>query len=158
REIESHLALLEDEYARRGLGGEEARLAARRALGSTALTMDRHRDARSFAWLDDLRWDLAYSLRLLRRNPAFATTAALSLAVGIAANTTVFTIANALLLRAPARVADAGDLIDVSRGEDGKAFPSNFTTSYPYYRDVQQRTTTLAGLCGYELEPHRVTV
>src|SRR5262249_44780351 len=91
-------------------------------------------------------------------NPAFATTAALSLAVGIAANTTVFTIANALLLRAPARVADAGDLIDVSRGEDGKAFPSNFTTSYPYYRDVQQRTTTLAGLCGSELEPHRVTV
>ena len=56
REIASHLVLLEDEYRRRGLSDVDARFAARRALGSAALAMDAHRDARSFAVLDDLRW------------------------------------------------------------------------------------------------------
>src|SRR5438477_13107029 len=104
------------------MSAEDARLAARRALGSTAHTMNLHRDARSFVWLDDLRWDLGYGVRLLRRNPLFALTAALSLAVGIGANTTVFTIADALLLRAPTGVADADRLIDIGRSLNGRGF------------------------------------
>ena len=55
REIASHLAFLEDEYGRRGFSEVDARFAARRALGSAALALDAHRDARSFAWIDDLR-------------------------------------------------------------------------------------------------------
>src|SRR3954469_3635945 len=86
REIAAHLLLLEDEYRRRGFPDADARLAARRALGSAALAMDARRDARSFALLDDLRWDLVYAARLLRRHPAFTLTAALSLAVGIGAD------------------------------------------------------------------------
>jgi len=66
REVASHLALLADDFVRRGMSADEARYAARRALGSTALTMDRQRDARSFVWLDDLRRDLALAARLLR--------------------------------------------------------------------------------------------
>ena len=58
REMSSHLALLEDEYLRRGMTADEARLAARRAMGSVALAKDRHRDARSFPWLEDARIDL----------------------------------------------------------------------------------------------------
>src|SRR5207248_9916922 len=122
REIAAHLQLLQDEFTRRGLSAADARVEAHRALGSAALAADLHRDARSFVWLDDLRWDLGYGVRLLRRNPLFALTAALSLAVGIGANTTVFTIADALLLRAPTGVADADRLIDIGRRINGRCF------------------------------------
>jgi hypothetical protein len=104
REVESHLLLLEDEYRRRGMTDEEARRAARLALGGVTQTIELYRQARSIKWLDDARRDAGYALRLLRRNPVFSLTAVLSLAIGIGANTTIFTIANALLLRRPAGV------------------------------------------------------
>jgi predicted permease len=94
REIRSHLALLEDEFRRRGMSDEEARLAARRAFGGIERAKDLHRDARSFRWIDDGARDLRHAVRLLRRDPLFALTAALSLAVGIGANTATFTLAN----------------------------------------------------------------
>ena len=69
------------------------------------------------SWLQDLR----YAARLLRRNPLFALTAAASLAIGIGANTTIFTIANALLFKTPAGVVEPGRLVDVGRSQDGRA-------------------------------------
>ena len=71
REIKVHLALLEDEYVRRGLTADQARLAARRALGSAAHAADLHRDARTFAWIDDMRRDTVHGLRSLRRTRGF---------------------------------------------------------------------------------------
>ena len=151
REIQSHLAMLEDEFQRRGLTAVEARREAGRAFGSSALTMDRHRDARSFGWLDDLRWDLRYAARLLRRNPAFALTAALSLAIGIGADTTIFTIANALLFRAPAGVREPGRLVDIGRTvRRGSAFNPS---SYPDYLDVRERATLLDGVYATSVFP-----
>ena len=67
RETAAHLALIEDEYRRRGMSAAEARVTARRAFGGLEQMKDRHRDARSFVWLDDVRRDLHYSARLLRR-------------------------------------------------------------------------------------------
>ena len=101
RELASHLMLLEEDFQRRGMTPDEARVAARRAFAGVEQTKDLQRDARSFLWLDDARRDLRHALRLLRRDPLFTLTAALSLAIGIGANTTVFTVANALLLRPP---------------------------------------------------------
>ena len=74
REMNAHLALLEDEYVRRGMTPEEARLAARRSMGSAAHTADLHRDARSIAWLDDLRCDFRLALRGIARSRARAAT------------------------------------------------------------------------------------
>src|SRR5260221_14615733 len=87
RELDAHLALLEDEHRRRGLSPDEARLAARRDFDGVELTKVRHRDARSFVWLDDARRDLSSALRPLPRSPRFAATAILTLALGIGATT-----------------------------------------------------------------------
>ena len=64
RELASHLRLLEDDFQHRGLSLEEATVAAKRAFGSVAHAKDSHRDARSFVWLDDARWDRAIELGL----------------------------------------------------------------------------------------------
>jgi len=151
RETAAHLSLLEDEYRRLGMTPDEARYAARRAFGGVEQMKDRHRDARSFTWLDDARRDLHYSARLLARNPMFALTAALSLAIGIGANATIFTIANALLLRAPAGVADPGRLVDIFHTDEGDTV-SEPVSEYASYLELRRRVTTLEGVYAYQLE------
>src|SRR5437867_10117870 len=141
RELASHLSLLEDEFQRRGMTPDDARRAARLTLGGVEQTKELHRDARSFVRLDDARRDLQYAVRLLRRNPLFALTAAASLAIGIGATTTIFTVANGLLLRAPAGVGDPDRLADIVRSQRGLF--GIVPTSYPDYLEIRQRATTL---------------
>jgi predicted permease len=105
-------ALIEDDYKRRGWAPDEAALAARRTLGSVALTADRHRDARSFRWLDDARRDVWYTARLMRRSPGFTAITVLTLALGIGANVAVFSVLNAIMLeRLPVR--DPANLVEL---------------------------------------------
>src|SRR5206468_74817 len=113
REVSSHLALLQDEFQRRGLTPDEARLAARRAFGGVEQTKELQRDARSFRWLDDARQDVLYAVRTLRRSPGFAAVAILTLALGIGANTAIFSLMDALLLRR-LPVLDAQQLVQVA--------------------------------------------
>jgi predicted permease len=155
RELAAHLTIAADEFERRGLPPDEARAAARRAIGSTAHIADRHRDARSFPWLDDGRRDIAHAARLLRRDPIFAATAVLSLAIGIGANTTVFTLVHALLFRSPAGVADAARLVDIGGTRNGAGFG---TISYPDYRDLRDRATMLDGVFAHSLFPHAMSL
>ena len=121
REIDAHLALLQDNFEARGLSPDAARRAARLALGNVEQVKEQHRDARSFRWIEDAWQDAAHGLRLLRRSPVFTATAALSLAIGIGANTAIFTVANALLFRPPAGIADPSELVVIgtARGDGG---------------------------------------
>ena len=138
REIDAHLALLQDTYEARGLSPDAARRAARLALGNVDHVKEQHRDARSFRWIEDAWQDAAHGLRLLRRSPVFTATAALSLAIGIGANTAIFTVANALLFRPPAGITDPSDLVVIgtARG-DGGVNPLN----YAAYLEISHRTT-----------------
>jgi hypothetical protein len=101
REVKSHLTLLEDEFRRRGMSEEEARLAAKRAFGRIEQTKELHRDARPFRWLHEVKREVRRAARLLRRNPLFALTVACSLGLGIGAGTMVFTGHTLLLRTAP---------------------------------------------------------
>ena len=150
REIDAHLALLQDDFEARGMTPEEARTAARRAFGGVEQARERHRDARSFRWLDDARRDVRHTGRLLRRDPIFAMTAAVSLAIGIGANTTIFTIANALLFQPPAGVIEPASLVGVGGGRGGGIIGP---TSYPNYLDIRARATSLDGVYAYSRFP-----
>jgi putative ABC transport system permease protein len=99
--------------------------------------------------------DVRYGLRLLLRSPLFTLTAVLSLAIGIGANTTIFSVASAVLLRPMPGLADAGRLVDVGRTQNGSDFD---TLTYPNYQDIRDRVTTLVDVYAYRVEPQPISL
>ncbi len=106
-------------------------------------------------WLDDGRRDLRHAVRLLFRHPIAAITAMLSLAIGIGANTAMFTVANALFFQPPGGVAQPDRLVDIGATFKTVGFSA---TSYPIYLDVRERATTLAGVYAHPRFPHPMSL
>jgi predicted permease len=156
-ELQAAFESLVDDYVRAGMAADAARRAAVVEFGHVEAVKERVRDVRGGASLTALDRDVRYAARLLRRNPVFSAIAVLSLATGIGATTTIVTVANGLLERAPAGVGDPGSLLDIFRAEEGRTL-GNFTSSYPYFLDVRGKATSLAGVFAYELEPRPITV
>jgi len=145
-QISAHLDEATDEYIRQGMSPEDARRAARLEFGSLVRAEEACRDVRG-TWSRDLSKDVAYGIRMLRRNPAFATIAVLSLAVGIAANTVIFSLVNSVVLR-PRPVSQPDQLVELYTGE--KQHPYE-TCSYPSYIEFRDRNEVFTGLAAYNI-------
>jgi len=142
-EIRAHLDEKVASLVAAGMPRAEAERAARRAFGDVTHVEDAARDAWRMPRLDDFVADVGFALRFLRRSPAFAVVAVSSLALGIGANLSVFTVINALLLR-PLPVDHPDALVVLSREatETGRMNPLTFGE----YADLGLRTTSFAGL------------
>ena len=149
RELESYLEAETDENTARGMSPEEARYAARRKLGNLTLIREEIYRMNSLGWLEILWQDLRYGLRMLAKNPGFTVVAVLTLALGIGANTAIFSIANVFMFR-PLPVKGAERLTVVAVQSKGQSDPS--PVSYLDYQEYRAGTTAVfAGMTGYAL-------
>jgi putative ABC transport system permease protein len=111
-ELQAHLDFLTDEHVRRGLGRDDARRAARRDLGGLEQTRELVRDRRGFRGLETFAQDVRRGARMLAKSPGFTLSAVLMLGLGIGANTAVFSVVDAVLLR-PLPYPSADRLVSV---------------------------------------------
>jgi len=140
-EVSFHLQMLAEQFRARGMNESEARAAARRELGGEAHVKETYRGERGLPWLETAARDGRYALRGLRRSPGFAAAAVLSLALGIGANTAIFSLFHALMLHMlpVARPMELVDLYKTGGWISGHC-------SYPLYQEVAKRTDLFQGV------------
>ena len=150
-EIKAHLELEADDLRGEGLDDAEAHRRARVGFGSVAAAKERFHLKGRWQWLDKLMRDLRFGMRSLLKIPGFALTAILTVALGVGANTAVFSVMNAVLLRS-LPVADPQTLVylrtsDAPRGTG--TVDTNETMSYPVYDALRKQTSALSPLIAY---------
>jgi putative ABC transport system permease protein len=164
-ELRDHIERQIEQNIRLGMSPEEARHAALKAFGGVEQAKERSRDSRGVRWIEDLWQDLRYGSRMLIKNPGFTMIAVLTLALGIGANTAIFSVVNAVLLK-PLPYLESERLVMVY-GEFPALKTNQMRLSLPEYADFQQQTRSFvasgvfdsgsANLATYEGgEPERV--
>jgi predicted permease len=136
RELDFHRDMLIRDEERLGRTREAAMLNARRKMGNTPLMIEYSRDPWLIAWLDTLARDLRYALRSFARNPAFTAVALLTMALGIGANTAIFRLVDAVLLRS----------LPVERPAELLSVRGNF--SYWRFEQLRDRNEVFSGMVG----------
>ncbi len=146
-ELEFHRSMVQESLERSGLSSREALLASRRTLGNATLAREDARAVWLWPSLEGVWQDVRYGVRVLKKNAGFATVVVLTLALGIGANTVVFSIVNGVLLR-PLAAERIDELARVvwSRPDNAQA-SGDF--SWPNYVDLRDQTTTFGGLAAH---------
>jgi hypothetical protein len=150
-ELEAHVGLLAEENIRRGLPPNEAYRQARLQFGSVESTKESYRDQRGLPALDTIGQDLRYALRTIRKNSSFATVAIVTLAIGIGANTTLFSIIHAVLLR-PLPYPGFDRLVWVAETRADLPFSSAHpgAVSYQNFADWRMQQTVFESIGAYQ--------
>ena len=162
-EVETHIELLTERLIRQGMSQKDAARAARRQFGNTALLEQRQRETRAFLWMTTVFQDVRYGLRMLARSPGITAIAIASLALGIGANTAIFTLAKAALFDALSvphpdqlrllaytqddRSAIRHDWGDFYTDKQGRTVVASF--SYPAYQRLRDRDHSLGDLFAF---------
>jgi predicted permease len=144
-ELQHHIELKTRENVEAGMSPEEARYAALCAFGGVEQKKEACRDTDRLRWVEDLIQDLRYGLRQLRRNPGFTAVAIITLALGIGANTAIFSVVNAVLLK-PLPYPHPHQLVEVWRTH-GRGWVGS--VSIPDLNDWQEQNTVFQGISAY---------
>jgi predicted permease len=142
-EIAEHIALETAENLRAGLSPIEARRQAMLKFGGVGAMKQDYQAERGLPFIENLMRDLRFALRVLSKSPGFTMVAVLTLALGIGANATVFSVMNALILR-PLNVPEAESLYQVFRGKEKAG-----NQSFPDYLDLRDQNRSFDDLVGY---------
>ena len=144
-ELDAHLEMEIEQNIARGLPPEEARAAARRHIGNLTRIEERARDAWSWRWLETTAQDLRYALRGIRRAPGFALVVTLTLALGIGANTAIFSVVNTVLLR-PLPYPAAERLVQLGEWDPQAEGISVTWVNYQHWRSENHSFEEMAGM------------
>jgi putative ABC transport system permease protein len=150
-ELQYHLDRQIEAGLNQGLDPQYAREAALRTLGTIAKSMDECRDARGVNLLDDLLRDLSYAVRNLRRDPGFAALTILIMALGIGANTAVFSVVNAVVLR-PLAYRNPDRLVTLGESIRGRQAANGLSgqISVPDFEDWRAQNKSFAAMAYYQ--------
>ncbi len=153
-ELESHLQMHIEDNLRAGMSDEEARRQALVKLGGVAQITEEYRRQRGLPLIETLGRDFRYGFRRLSKSPGFTFVAILSLALGIGANTAIFSLVNTALLR-PLPVERPEQIVSLTNTTGNRSFPA---FSYPNYKDFRDRSGDLFdGLYAYRFAPLNVS-
>jgi putative ABC transport system permease protein len=147
-EIHAHLQMEVERLREQGLSAHEARAAAHRTFGNVMRAEERFYESSHWLWWDDFWQDVRYSGRMLRKSPGFTAVAVLALALGIGANTAMFSVIEAVLLR-PLSYSNADQLVRVSSTWERGGITTSYTSSPPDFFDWRDQSRSFSSMFAF---------